>query len=250
MTGADGVAGTTPPTYVLIHGAAADSWCWHLLVAELRARGHDVVAVDLPCDDDSAGLSEYADAVLAAVRDRTGSADRRGLAVVAHSFGAFTAPVVCERIPVELLVLLGPQIPLPGETPGDWWANTGYAQARQEQDLRDGRAEDDMVGLFANDLPPALVTEVFRRGRHQADKPFGDPLPMATWPDVPTRVLLHRDDRFLPADFVRRVARERLGSEPDEMSGDHLGMLGHPIELADRLDAYWAGRPGAAEGRN
>ncbi|MFD0970373.1 alpha/beta fold hydrolase [Plantactinospora endophytica] len=229
-----------PPTYVLIHGAAADSWCWHLLVAELRARGHDVVPVDLPCDDDTAGLSEYADAVLTAVGDRT------GLAVVAHSFGAFTAPVVCDRIPVELLVLLGPQIPRPGEAPGDWWANTGYAQARQEQDARDGRAEDDMAGLFTNDLPPALAAEVFQRTRHQAEKPFGDPVPVAAWPEVPTRVLLHRDDRFLPADFVRRTARERLGIEPDEMPGDHLGMLGHPIELADRLDTYWAERPGAA----
>ncbi|GAB3985244.1 alpha/beta hydrolase [Plantactinospora veratri] len=239
MTGADW---TARPTYLLIHGAAADSWCWHLLAAELRARGNDVVAVDLPCDDDSAGLSEYADAALGAIGDRPGSADRGGLVVVAHSFGAFTAPVVCDRTPVELLVLLGPQIPLPGETPGDWWANTGYPQARREQDVRDGRAEDDLVGLFANDLPPDLVTEVFRRGRHQADRPFGDPVPVATWPDVPTRVLLHRDDRFLPADFVRRVARKRLGIEPDEMPGGHLGMLGHPIELADRLDAYRAGR--------
>jgi hypothetical protein len=43
-------------TYALIHGAASDSWYWHLLAAELRTRGHDVVAPDLPCDDDGAGL--------------------------------------------------------------------------------------------------------------------------------------------------------------------------------------------------
>src|SRR5919106_860592 len=28
-------------TYVLIHGAASDSWYWHLVVPQLRARGHD-----------------------------------------------------------------------------------------------------------------------------------------------------------------------------------------------------------------
>jgi hypothetical protein len=28
---------------------------------ELRQRGHESVAPDLPCDDDSAGLPEYAD---------------------------------------------------------------------------------------------------------------------------------------------------------------------------------------------
>jgi len=235
-----GGAGPAPavPTFVLIHGAAADSWCWHRLTAELRARGYDVVPVDLPCDDESAGLSEYADAVLAAVGDRT------GLVVVAHSFGGFTAPIVCARRPVELLVLLGAQLPTPGETPGDWWSRTGYPAARRKRDVQDGRAEDDLAGLFVNDLPPDLAAEALRRSRPQAGTPFDEPWPLAAWPAVPTRVLLHRDDRFLPAEFVRRLSRERLGIEPDEMAGDHLGMLGHPTELADRLEQYWRELPG------
>ena len=45
-------------TFVLIHGGGDVGWYWHLLEAELRSRGHDVIAPDLPCDDDSAGLSE------------------------------------------------------------------------------------------------------------------------------------------------------------------------------------------------
>ena len=57
-------------TYVLIHGAGSDSWYWHLVAPELRAMGHDVVAPDLPCDDDSAGLAEYADTVVDAIGDR------------------------------------------------------------------------------------------------------------------------------------------------------------------------------------
>ena len=57
-------------TYVLIHGAGSDSWYWHRVTPRLRALGHDVVAVDLPCDDDTAGLREYADTVVEAVGDR------------------------------------------------------------------------------------------------------------------------------------------------------------------------------------
>ena len=34
-------------------------WMAHLVEGELRRRGHDVVAPNLPCDDDSAGLPEY-----------------------------------------------------------------------------------------------------------------------------------------------------------------------------------------------
>src|ERR1051326_3825345 len=86
-------------TFVLIHGAGDVGWYWHLVEAELHKRGHDTVAPDLPCDDDSAGLSEYADVAAAAAGDRT------NLVVVAQSAGAFTAPLVCERVPVQLLVL-------------------------------------------------------------------------------------------------------------------------------------------------
>ncbi|MGH3112038.1 MAG: alpha/beta fold hydrolase, partial [Gaiellaceae bacterium] len=68
-------------TYVLIHGGGSSAWDWHLVAPELRARGHDVVAVDLPSEDESAGLADYADAVVAAVGGRT------DLVVVAHSWG-------------------------------------------------------------------------------------------------------------------------------------------------------------------
>ncbi|MCW3004465.1 MAG: alpha/beta hydrolase, partial [Conexibacter sp.] len=58
---------TTPARYVLLPGAGGDAWYWHLVAPLLEARGHDVVAVELPCGDDSAGLAEYADAVVSAV---------------------------------------------------------------------------------------------------------------------------------------------------------------------------------------
>lgn len=222
-------------TYVLIHGAADSAWYWHLLEAELRNRGHDVVAPDLPCDDDSAGLSEYADTVVDAIGDRS------DLIVVAQSFGGFTAPLVCERVPVDLLVLLAGMIPLPGEPPDDWSANTGYEQARREQDERDGRAPDD-VALFYHDVPPDLAAEALRRGRYQSATPGEKPWPLRSWPNVPTRFLLCRDDRFFPAEFMRRVVRERLGITPDEMDGSHCVALSRPKELADRLEAYRAER--------
>jgi pimeloyl-ACP methyl ester carboxylesterase len=219
-------------TYVLIHGAADSGWFWHLLEAELRARGHDVVAPDLPCDDDSAGLAEYADTVVAAVGDRT------GLTVVAQSFGAFTAPLVCDRVPVDLLVLLAGMVPAPGERPEDWSANTGYADARREQAEREGPPPEDDIGLFYHDLPADLAAEALRRGRHQSDTPGRRPWPLPAWPDVPTRFLLCRDDRLFPAEFMRRVARDRLGVTADEIDGSHCVALSRPAELAARLEAF------------
>jgi pimeloyl-ACP methyl ester carboxylesterase len=223
-------------TFVLIHGAGGDSWYWHLVVPELRARGHEVVAVDLPCEDDSAGLTEYADAVVEAIGDRT------DLVLVAQSMAGFTAPLVCERMPVDLMVLLAAMVPAPGESPGDWWDNTGWEQARREQNQRNGRdpgAEVDVIADFLHDVPPDVGADAMARGeRRQSGTPFEKPWPLAAWPDVPTRVLICRDDRFFPAGFMRRVARERLGITPDEMDGGHVPALSRPRDLVDRLVAY------------
>ena len=223
-------------TFVLIHGAADSGWFWHLVEAELRGRGHDVVAPDLPCDDDSAGLAEYTDAVVGAVGDRT------DLVVVAQSFGGFTAQLVCDRVPADLLVLLAGMVPAPGEAPDDWSANTGFAQARREQEERDGPAPDDDIALFFHDVPPDLAAEAMRRARRQSDTPGKRPWPLPAWPNVPTRFLLCRDDRFFPAEFLRRVVRDRLGFTPDEIDGGHCVALSRPRELADRLETYLADR--------
>jgi pimeloyl-ACP methyl ester carboxylesterase len=214
-------------TFVLIHGAGDVGWYWHLVEAELRKRGHDVVAPDLPCDDDSAGLTEYRDTVLDAVGDRS------ELVVVAQSAGAFTAPLVCDRRPAKLLVLVAGLIPAPGEAPKDWWTNTGY------EDEPHQHYEDD-VALFYHDVPPALAAEAMSKGRVQSDTPSLEPWPLDAWPDVRTRFVLCRDDRLLPEAFMRRVARDRLGIEPDEIDSGHCVALSHPVELADQLEFYLA----------
>jgi pimeloyl-ACP methyl ester carboxylesterase len=111
----------------------------------------------------------------------------------------------------------------------------------REQAERDGRGtgeDDDPVTLFLHDLPPDVRAEAMTKVRDQSGTPFERPWPLAAWPDVPTRFLLCRDDRFFPAEFMRRVVRERLGITPDEMDGGHLPALARPRELAARLEAY------------
>jgi pimeloyl-ACP methyl ester carboxylesterase len=204
-------------------------------VPELRARGHNAVAPDLPSGDDSAGLSEYTDVVVDAI------GDRRDLVVVGQSFGGFTGPLVCACVPVRVLVPVAAMVPSPGESPGDWWANTGWEEARREQAARSGRPPGtrfDAMAEFFHDVAPEVVAA--RGERVQSGTPFTKPWPLPAWPAVPTRFLLCRDDRFFPAAFMRRVAADRLHITPDEMDGGHLPALHHPVELADRLIGYWA----------
>jgi pimeloyl-ACP methyl ester carboxylesterase len=222
-------------TYVLIHGAS-DAFYWHRVIPLLRDRGHDVVAPDLPIGDDSAGFADYTDTVVNAVGHRS------DLIVVGQSMGAYTAPLVSHRLPVDLIVLVAPMIPAPGETPGDWWANTGQPQAQRELDVREGRdpdAEFDVLTTFLHDVPRGVIADVLDHGvPGQSDTIFGQPWPLEAWPDVPTRILVGRDDRLFPLEFARRVAKDRLGIVPDETPGGHLLAFGHPDALVDWLESY------------
>ncbi len=225
-------------TFVLIPGAGGEAWYWHRLVAELERRGHDSVAVELPAGDDDAGWAEYAAAVVAAA----GGLD--DVVLVAQSMGGFTAPLVCDRLPVRQLVLLNAMIPAPGETGGAWWENTGHSKAHAELATAQGRVVGDGIDVmvdFFHDVPDDVMAAAMERGDpDQSETPFAQVWPLDRWPDVPTRVLAGRDDRLFPLEFQRRVARERLGLSTDEIPGGHLVALSRPVELAERLAAYAA----------
>ena len=223
-------------TNVLINRASSGSWYWHRVVPLLLGRGHQVVAPDLPIDDDAAGLEEYADAVVAAIDDR------RDLILVAQSMAGFTASIVCTRLPVDLLILAAAMVPRPNESPEKWWETPGYTDARRESDARLGLPAGnafDALTIFLHDVPDEVAAEAMRRSeRRQSDTPFLKPWPLAAWPDVPTEFLLCRDDRFFPAAFMRRVVKERLDITPDVMERGHLPALAHPTELVERLELY------------
>jgi pimeloyl-ACP methyl ester carboxylesterase len=225
-------------TFVLIHGAGDAGWSWHLVEAQLRARGHQTVAPDLPCDNADASLDDYVGAVVDAV------AGRSELILVGQSYGAFTATLAADRLPARLLVLLAGMIPVPGETPAQWWTNTGYRQAAEEQARLDGgrTGNDDPLVSFYNGVPRTLAEEALRRGaRGESSAVFDTPWPLEAWPDVPTRFIVCKDDQFFPASFMRRLARERLGVAPDELPGCHCVALSHPKELGNLLVSYLDG---------
>ena len=157
-------------TFVLIPGAGGTASFWSRVVPLLEAAGHEAIAVNLPGDDESAGLPEYAGLVTAAI------GRRRDVVLVAQSMGGFTAPMVCTRVPVSLLVLVNAMIPQPGETPGAWWGNTGSQEARIAA-ARDGGypAEMDLDTYFLHDLPAEALASGELSGRPEADIAFGTP---------------------------------------------------------------------------
>jgi pimeloyl-ACP methyl ester carboxylesterase len=223
-------------TFALLPGAGGAAWYWHRVTPMLEAAGHQVVAVDLPGDDDTAGLGEYADIAVAAV-----GAAPAPVTVVAQSMGAFIAPVVAARVAAARIVLVNPMVPLFGETAGQWWDATGQPIARVAHLERIGlpRRDFDPIEDLFHDVPDDVREAAFAEPEPpQSDTPFGQPFALSCWPDIPTSVLAGADDRLFPLEFQQRVVRDRLGLDVDVLPGGHLNALSHPQELARRLLSY------------
>jgi pimeloyl-ACP methyl ester carboxylesterase len=218
-------------TYVLVHGACASGWAFHLVVDELRRRGHAAIAVDLPCDRDGAGFADYADVVVEAC------AGHDEVIVVAHSLGAYTAGLVCARIPVALCVLVAALPPAHGESVPELFAAADAARDPAVPALPADEPERSLTE-FLTDVPRPLALEALARDRDQSETPVLERWPLAAWPAVPTRFVLGRRDRVLPAAWLRGSVPARLGIVPDELDSGHAPHLSHPRELTELLERY------------
>lgn len=219
-------------TFALIHGAGVGGgWFWHLVEAELRALGHTTFAPTLWNGDESETLSSYADTVV----DLVGTPEE--LFVVAHSFGGFTAPLVAERIPTTGLVYVTAMVPQPGESPDDWWTNTGFSEAVRIQAARDGGLTGS--GDYFHDVPKDLADQVpGREPSPPSNSAYYEPWPLDAHPATPSRYILCTEDRLFPAEFQRQFVRDRLGITPDELISGHAPALSRPVELAAMLHGF------------
>jgi hypothetical protein len=231
-------------TFVLIPGAGTDPRIFGATIEELAALGHEGIAPPLPLDDPDARPSDHAAAVAGAV---PAAGD---LVVVAQSLGAFAGPLVADEVGAALLVLLAPMVPAPGETAGEWWENTRHSEAIAGLTERHGPmgdwGQEAFREVFLHDVDPDVAAGSADLAGAPGRGMFAEPWPREGWPDVPTRVLCPRGDRLFPLEFQRRVARERLGLEVDEMDGGHVPMLSRPAELARRLVELSGARAPAA----
>lgn len=219
----------TNPLFALIHGGGSSAWDWHRVAPLLEQRGHEVVAVDLPIEDPSNGLEDYVRVVSEAVGDRS------DVIVVGHSLGGFTAPLVCSAVRAVGLVYLAGMVPMPGETFIDWWSATGHDQ----EDI-----DSDPAVSFFNGMSDELVDAAKAHERDQQGDWMSEVWPAERHPAVATRAILATEDNFLPAPFMRRQIRERLGIEPIEIPGGHYAPLTEPaaieavlLDFADDLKA-------------
>ncbi len=79
-------------TFGLVHGAGHGAWCWERLIPILEALGHRAFAMDLPCEDPTAGRERYAEVVDRALPPAS------DLVLVGHSLAGLTVPLVARAV--------------------------------------------------------------------------------------------------------------------------------------------------------
>jgi pimeloyl-ACP methyl ester carboxylesterase len=211
------------PSYILIPGAGGMAWYWHRVVALLEQAQREAIAVDLPGDDESAGLDDYAEIVVREIGQRT------NVTLVAQSLGAFTAAVACERISVGKLIFVNAMVSVPGET----------TRARIVAAERGGYGtEFDLQTYFLHDLPEGVLRSGPAHQRDEAEIVFIQPCNFRRWPQIPMRVIASADDRFFPLEFQRRIARSRLKTDVHVIRGSHLVALSNPEGLVEQFVGY------------
>lgn len=217
--------------FVLVPGAGGDSTAWHRVIAILEDGGDRAVAVTLPAADPEAGITEYAEAVISA------AADLDDVVLVAHSMGAYAAVVAAEHIDAKALIFVAAMIPSAGESPGEWWTQSGQAVAQRELDVAEGRDPDqfDEQESFWNDVPTEVLADFTSRPQQQAQRPFDDSWTATRWRSMPISVVAAEHDRLFPLHFMQKLSRERLGVEPALVPGGHWPALASPQELARLL---------------
>ena len=139
----------------LVHGGGLGTWCWELLLSELKERGHHAVTMDLPLEDQSAGATHFAEAVLEAF---DGLDD---LILVGHSLAGLIIPLVAAQRPVKRLIFIHALLPRPGQSAAD--------QFRAEPDMFNPEMftakapfwEDEVVAkrFLFHDCPPEVARD-------------------------------------------------------------------------------------------
>jgi predicted alpha/beta hydrolase family esterase len=217
-------------SFALIPGAGGMAWYWHRVSPLLERAHQEAIAVDLPGDDESVSLTDYAEIVVRAIGARS------DVILVAQSLGGFTAPLVCARASVRMLIFVNAMIPRPDETAGAWWENTGAVKARLAAAGAGGySAEFDLPTYFLHDVPEAILRDGPSDQRPQADAIFKEHCRFERWPSIPIRIIASVNDRFFPLEFQRRLARDRLKMNTEVLPGGHLVALSNPQGLADLL---------------
>ncbi|MEA5564380.1 MULTISPECIES: alpha/beta hydrolase [unclassified Anabaena] len=241
--------------FCLVHGAFQGAWCWDLLVPYLESQGHKTLTMDLPIEDTSATLSDFADAVIQ-VMPKTDD----DIVLVGHSMAGTIIPLVAEAVKVRQLVFVAALIPYPGISTLDQFSHhldsdtlkslnyqpkdpsqleQFYSEPSMYEPTALGKDFSDeavLIDLFLHDCPPDVAQWAISKNRSQQSLAYIYEInPLKALPSVERKYIVCTKDRIISPAWSRYAARKRLGVDAIELPSGHCPHLSCPDLLASVL---------------
>ena len=228
----------SPATVVLVHGATAGSWTWHLVVAGLTARGIASRAVDLPsCSAPGPTVDVHDDARhVRSLLDEIGGP----IVLAGNSYGgAVISESALDQQGVTRLVYIAALMPRPNERFFDMLSSLESGLTDATHILEDGRlvfdADIDLEASFqqAPDDERDFIRPNLGRPMSMGSDP-GVCLTRVAWNDTPSTYVVCLDDQALPVAAQREWAKQ--ATDAVEWRSDHSPQHSHPDLVVDLLE--------------
>jgi pimeloyl-ACP methyl ester carboxylesterase len=226
--------------YVLVHGTTQSPVGWQRLGETLTSLGHRVCTVDLTEVDSAAGTSDlhaadYARAAASQIDDVLDAP-----VVVAHSASGLMLPAIADALQAGHLVWLAAVVPdlVGGRSFAAEVQAAGSRMFNPEwRSLTEPPTADPVVASYFLFHDCDLETLRWGLSTVRLFYPVGayQESPQPTELSMPSTYVLPTGSRALRPEWMREIARDRLGIDPVEIDAGHCPHVSHPKALAELL---------------
>jgi pimeloyl-ACP methyl ester carboxylesterase len=242
--------------FILVHGGYHGAWCWSKVIPELEARGHQVVAIDLPGAgervDEKATITSWRHAVVDVIED--------GDVLVGHSMGGYVISMAADEVPEKVgrLIYLAAAAPVEGQsmqdaTPiEDHWKQITGLDFDEYSKVMETPAQGPVLALtdrgavdkiFYHDCRPEDQQWAFERLTPLPIEPVSSPLNLSRFwqASIPRDFIVCTDDHSHPIAWDNEFM-ERLGvSISFGIMSSHSPFISRPAETARLFHACATG---------